>query len=156
MDEPVIRRATPTDVDELLAMRHDFTFEDGEVAALSARPEYEAEFRAFCTEAIERGGWDIWVAEIDGRVASHVYVALIDKVPRPVRENRRIAYLTNVYTRPEYRGRGIGARLVRRAQEAAREADVELIVVWPSDESVEFYKRLGFEVPDDSLIWEAP
>jgi ribosomal protein S18 acetylase RimI-like enzyme len=65
----------------------------------------------------------------------------------PVRENRRIAYMTNVYTRPSHRSRGIGGQLVERAQEAAREADVELIIVWPSEESISFYERYGFDRP---------
>jgi GNAT superfamily N-acetyltransferase len=86
---------------------------------------------------------------------SHAFVALVDKVPRPVRENSKIAYLTNVYTRPEYRGRGVGAQLIERAQQAAREARVELMIVWPGDESVEFYRRKGFVDPDEPLIWEA-
>jgi ribosomal protein S18 acetylase RimI-like enzyme len=70
-----------------------------------------------------------------------------------VREHRRIAYLTNVYTRAEYRGRGIGARLVRHAQEAARAADVELMLVWPSEDSIDFYGRLGFAAGEEPLVW---
>lgn len=157
MDHAIIRRATSADVDELVAMRRDFTFEDEESQRDTARPEYEAECREFLIEAISAGRWDIWVAEVSGQVVSHVYVALIDKVPRPVRENRRIAYMTNVYTRPSHRGSGIGGRLVQRAQEAARQADVELVIVWPSGESIAFYKRYGFKEasPDEPLIWES-
>jgi GNAT superfamily N-acetyltransferase len=80
---------------------------------------------------------------------------LIDKVPRPVPERTRIAYLTNVYTRPDFRRKGIGAEIIRRAQTAAREADVELMIVWPSDESERFYRREGFATPDDALVWNA-
>lgn len=76
-------------------------------------------------------------------------------MPRPIRENARIAYLTNVYTRPEFRGQGIGAEIIRHAQAAARKADVELIIVWPSDDSIDFYVRRGFKKPDDPLIWTA-
>ena len=35
-------------------------------------------------------------------------VAVIEKIPRPGRQPRFISYLTNVYTRPEHRNRGIG------------------------------------------------
>jgi GNAT superfamily N-acetyltransferase len=63
--------------------------------------------------------------------------------------------MTNVYTRPSHRGRGIGGELLRRAQEAARDADVELIIVWPSDESVSFYQRHAFNRPVEPLIWPA-
>ena len=156
MSAPEIRLARPRDIDELVEMRSDFTFEGFEPAAATVRPGFEEDCRAFLADAIAGGRWHIWVAEIERRLVSHAFVALVDKVPRPIRENARIAYLTNVYTRPAFRGRGIGAAVVRRAQEAAQEVDVELMIVWPSDESVEFYEREGFEKPDDPLIWRSP
>ena len=152
--EPLIRGATTADVEQLVEMRHAFTFEDTEPNATS-RPANTAECRSFLEDALAGSTWQIWVAELDGRLVAHVFVALIDKVPRPVRENSRIAYLTNVYTDPDFRGRGIGAKLVERAQEAAPAANVELMIVWPSHESVAFYRRHGFEVPDDPLIWQS-
>jgi GNAT superfamily N-acetyltransferase len=154
MAEPTIRLARVVDVDELVEMRADFTFEDLEPAA-TPRPDYEEDCRAFLIDAITGGRWQIWVAEVEQRLVSHAFVALIDRVPRPIRENARIAYLTNVYTRPPFRGRGIGRALLRRAQEAAQGADVELMIVWPGDESVEFYVREGFENPHEPLIWRS-
>jgi GNAT superfamily N-acetyltransferase len=150
--ETTIRLARRDDIEQLVEMRQDFTFEDFDPSAAAIRPRYEADCRAFLSDAITSGKWHIWIAEVGERIASHAFVALIDKVPRPIRENARIAYLTNVYTRPDFRGRGIGAQIIRRAQAAAREADVELIIVWPSDESVDFYKREGFEEPDEPLV----
>jgi GNAT superfamily N-acetyltransferase len=157
VDHAIIRRAKPADVDELVAMRRYFTFEDGESDRDTARPEYVAECREFLIERISADSWEVWVAEVAGRIVSHVYVALIDEVPRPVREHRRIAYMTNVYTRPSHRGSGIGGRLVQRAQEEARRVDVELVLVWPSDESLAFYKRHGFEEAslNEPLIWQS-
>jgi ribosomal protein S18 acetylase RimI-like enzyme len=75
------------------------------------------------------------------------------RCPVPSGRTRAIAYLTNVYTRPNFRRQGIGAEVIRRAQEAARAADVELVIVWPSDASVEFYKRAGFKEPNEPLVW---
>lgn len=155
MTQTTIRLARHDDIGQLIEMRRDFTFEDFDPNAAVARPGYEDDCRAFLSDAISSGRWHIWVAEAGERIVSHAFLALIDKVPRPIRENARIAYLTNVYTRPDLRGRGIGAQIIRAAQDAAREADVELIIVWPSDESVEFYKRQGFEEPAEPLIWDA-
>jgi GNAT superfamily N-acetyltransferase len=152
MEQAVIRPAGVPDIEQIIVMRREFTFEGEEG---EERSGYEQEFRAFLADAIEGGRWQIWVAEVGGRIAAHVFVALVDKVPRPTRKRRRIAYLTNVYTRPEFRGKGIGGRLLDRAQAAARREDVELMLVWPSDESVDFYRRLGFESPVDLLVWEA-
>jgi GNAT superfamily N-acetyltransferase len=150
-----IRLARRDDIEQLVEMRRDFTFEDFEPDRAAARPAYEQDCRAFLSEAIMSGRWHIWIAEMDGRIVSHAFLALIDKVPRPIHEKARIAYLTNVYTCSDFRARGIGAQIIRSAQAAAREADVELIIVWPSDESVEFYEREGFKKRDEPLIWPA-
>jgi GNAT superfamily N-acetyltransferase len=153
VDEPTIRPARLADIDELVELRSEFTFEDAEPE--TPRAGYEEECHAFLIDALQGGRWEIWVAEADGRIVSHAFVALVDKVPRPVDEETRIAYLTNVYTRPAWRGRGIGTAVIAQAQAAAREADVELMIVWPSDKSVGFYERLGFAKPDEPLIWHA-
>jgi GNAT superfamily N-acetyltransferase len=155
MEDAIVRLARLDDIEQLVEMRRDFTFEDLGSTEAIGRPGYEEDCRAFLTDAITGGRWNIWVAEVEGEIVSHAYVALIDKVPRPTRETARIAYLTNVYTRPGFRRRGIGAEVVQLAQKAARQADVELIVVWPSNDSIEFYKREGFAEPDEPLIWTA-
>jgi ribosomal protein S18 acetylase RimI-like enzyme len=153
VDHVEIRPATSDDIEQLVELRRRFTFEDGRG---DERPEFEDECRSFLDEAIATGRWRIWVACVGPQIVSHLFVALIDKVPRPTRENRRIAYLTNVYTVPEYRNRGIGARLLVAAQADAASHDVELIVVWPSDESLGFYRDRGFESERDPLIWHRP
>ena len=50
-----------------------------------------------------------------------------------------LGYVTNVYTRPAYRGRGIGTRLMSHVLQWAREHDLESLIVWPSETSVRFY-----------------
>jgi GNAT superfamily N-acetyltransferase len=155
MDELTVRLATHADVEALVKMRREFTFEGVEPSEMISRSEFESDCRTFLLDAIASDRWQIWVAEVERQIVGHMFVALIDKVPRPVREDRKIAYLTNGYTRPAFRNKGIGAQLIKRAQRAASEANVELMIVWPGDESVDFYKRHGFTVPSEPLIWDA-
>ena len=42
--------------------------------------------------------WFIWIAEDEGIIVSHIYIELIQKVPRPGRITKPFAYMTNVYT----------------------------------------------------------
>ena len=80
-----IRLAAPPDIHALVEMRRDFTFEDPEVNEGANHVGFEADCADFLEDAISSGRWHIWVAELDGRIVSHAFVALIDKVPRPVR-----------------------------------------------------------------------
>jgi len=52
--------------------------------------------------------------------------------------------VTNVYTAPGHRNRGFGGRVLEATKNWAGEEDVELLVVWPSEESVSFYRQHGF------------
>lgn len=149
---PTFRLAAATDLEALASMRSAFTYEDGDPHA-ALRPDFDEAFAATVGEGIATGRWVVWVADTGDELVSHAFVGLIDKIPRPTREHRFIGYLTNVYTRPSHRGRGIGAMLLSRVVEWAALSDVELLVVWPSEESVRFYERAGFRSQRDPLVW---
>lgn len=48
---------------------------------------------------------------------------------------------------------GLGGRVLEAAKDWAKDEDVELLVVWPSDESVSFYRRHGFVGEREPLVW---
>lgn len=54
----------------------------------------------------------IIVAEESGIVVSAMFVYLISKLPKPNENAKYIAYLTNVFTKKEYRNKGIGTQIL--------------------------------------------
>ena len=148
-----IRPATLEDSDALVEMRSAFSLEEEPLGGL--RPDYETDMRSYLAEGLGSGRLKGWLVELDGEVVAHAFLVLVDKLPRPTRANRRIAYLTNVYTRPSERGAGIGADLLATVTSWAESSDVEVIFVGPSDVSTAFYARSGFAPPPDLLVWEA-
>lgn len=139
-----IRLAVERDMDPLIRMRWDFTFEHNP-RIVADYNRFRDECRTFLADAIHGGKWFIWLAEIDGQVVSHIYIELIDKVPRPGRITHPFAYMTNVYTIPSHRSKGIGSQLLRRIEEWGGEKQLEFIMVWPSEEAVPFYSRNGYK-----------
>ena len=67
-----------------------------------------------------------------------------------------MGYLTNVYTRPGVRGRGLGAKLLSATTEWACEHGLELLIVWPSELSQTLYHRHGFAATGEPLVWMNP
>ncbi len=151
MKAPRIRKATDRDVAALARLRYEFTLEDGPIS--SPRPGFSATFEEIVGSGLKHGRWTVWVAEIAGEIVSHAFIGLVDKIPRPTPEPRWIGYLTNVYTTPTFRGLGLGGRVLEAAKTWAAEQDVELLIVWPSDESVAFYHRHGFVGDEEPLVW---
>jgi GNAT superfamily N-acetyltransferase len=138
-----IRLATARDAAELARLRWDFS-PDEVAASGQSFAEFARDFAKFIHDALQSGDWSIWVAEQDKRLIANIYVQLVQKVPRPGRFGQRYGYVTNVYADPDVRNAGIGSALLQRVIAWAREQRLELLLVWPSDESVRFYSRAGF------------
>ena len=150
-----MRRGTLADVPALAELRRDWTLEEG--GAPGVLPEdFEEAFAGVVADGIETGRWVVWLAEVDGEIASHAFVCVVDRIPRPIEQLPTIGYLTNVYTRPEHRGRGIGSRVLETVTDWACEGGIELLVVWPSEESIPFYERHGFGRRGEPLVWLHP
>ena len=77
-------------------------------------------------------------------VAAAFFVYMIPKVPKPNGKAKYIAYLTNVHTKREYRNQGLGTELLTHIKEYLAKENCELIFAWPSQKSVNWYKRNGF------------
>jgi GNAT superfamily N-acetyltransferase len=151
----VVRRATVSDVPQLAELRRAFTYEDPPDAAV-VRDDFDAAFAKLVSDGIETGRWIVWVADVDGEIVSHAFVGVIDKIPRPTVGFSAIGYLTNVYTRPGFRGQGLGTLVLDAVTTWSRDSDVELLVVWPSEESVPHYERHGFADRGEPLVWLHP
>ncbi|WP_027964098.1 GNAT family N-acetyltransferase [Halalkalibacillus halophilus] len=140
-----IRLAEMKDLKQLIKMRWDFTIEYDESKRKASYEEFEKECHAFLVHAINQDTWFIWVAEEDGVIISHIYIELIHKVPRPGRVTRPFAYLTNTYTLPSYRKKGIGSKVLQAIHSWVDQQQYEFVFVWPSDESIDYYRRNGYE-----------
>lgn len=147
-----IRLATEKDIDQLIKMRWDFTNEFNETKV--GEEEYDLfyqECNSFLIEALRNDRWFIWVAEKDDTILSHVYIEIINKVPRPGRKTNPFTYMTNVYTVPEHRGQQIGSKLLKQIEIWSRKNEYEFIIVWPSEWSTEFYARNGYKLCNEPM-----
>jgi GNAT superfamily N-acetyltransferase len=137
-----IRSASSVDAGTLAEMRWEFRVE--------RRPPAETHdaFVRRCArwmrrELTEANAWRAWVAVADGVIVGQVWLLTIHKVPNPVDESERHAYLSNLYVKESKRG-GTGTRLLEAALEWARANGIDRIVLWPSQRSVTLYLRHGF------------
>lgn len=94
----------------------------------------------------------VFVVEENEQIISAMFVNLITKVPKPNRKTNSLAYLTNVHTMREYRNKGIGTKLLKYIKTYLEEQGCEMIIVWPSDNSVRWYKRNGFCSENEVLV----
>ncbi|REB07087.1 GNAT family N-acetyltransferase [Sporosarcina sp. BI001-red] len=139
-----IRLASTEDVEQLIKMRWDFTVEFDETKKEESYEVFRKEFQSFFENALNSRQWFVWIAEENEKIVSHIYVELIQKVPRPGRTTHPFAFMTNVYTVPEYRNKGIGSHLLSSVNTWVKDNDFEFVIVWPSEDSVNYYKKNGY------------
>lgn len=137
------RLAAPSDLRTLARMRWDFRAEGGEVPIEDAAA-FEARYLREVGAAMGGRRLTYWIAEDEHTVAAQMAVVRVSGIPRPSRASDQWGYLTDCYTRPQWRGRGVGSALLEHVQRWAAAEDLELLLVSPSDESRPFYARAGF------------
>ena len=145
------RTAAAADAAELAAMRWDFRLEEAPGTPANDRATFLHACEEFLLRGLAEQRWACWVAADDAALVSHIFIQRIAKVPRPNRLDDAFGYVTNVYTRPAYRNRGIGTQLMARVLGWAAAQDFETLIVWPSEASVPFYMRAGFQRSADML-----
>ena len=150
--DPTIGLATVADVEELARLRWRLYTEDA--GPVGERLDaYVERFSDFARTALADERWRAWIAIDTGRLVGALWRFAVPRVPQPGRgEPQPLAYVTNVYVEPAYRNDGLGARLLDHAVEASRAEGFSLVMVWPSDRSITFYGRAGFERGPDPLV----
>ena len=98
--------------------------------------------------------YKIFVMEQEGIIIAAMYVAILRKVPTPKSNKSYIAYLTNVHTLKEHRNRGNGTALLSYVKNFLKEKGCELVIVWPSDNSINWYLKNGFDSENDVMECE--
>lgn len=145
-----IRLAAVSDAPALAGLRYEFRSSVGVVSERES--EFIARCRRWMQERLREGGpWRCWVAERGQELVGNLWAQLIEKIPNPVVEPERHAYVTNFYVRERERGRGTGSLLLSAALGWCREAYVHAIILWPTERSRSLYLRHGFAVREDLL-----
>jgi len=105
----------------------------------------DAELTNYFENAMQDGMTILWVAEDNGVVVSSVLLGVMQMVPRFEDSTGKVAYLTNMYTLPDYRRRGIATNLMKNVIEVAKSQGIKKILLHSSETAKPVYEKLGFD-----------
>ena len=78
---------------------------------------------------------------------------IIEQLPQ-CNNNGLMGYICNVFTRKEYRKRGIQTNLLNKCIDFANKKDVKMIQLSTDNpEAISIYKKIGFEYDKLMMIW---
>ena len=144
-----VRRAELRDVEALVRMR----FELMHVAAALGVPtdlseseweEVREATREYFSRALPAGEHCGVVAEVEGIVVGCGGIVFMERPPYQGNLKGREAYLMNMYTEPEWRGKGIGAAIVGELLRCAREAGAKRVSLDAEQNARRLYAKAGF------------
>jgi GNAT superfamily N-acetyltransferase len=111
--------------------------------------------REYMLRKMPSGAFLAWVAASDGAIVATSGVTIFERPPNGANPSGLEAYLSNMYTLPAWRGRGIGTALVTTIVAHFKTTRVRRIWLHATDEGRPVYARAGF-VPSETdmeLTW---
>ena len=146
----IFRRASTEDIPELVECRIRQLIDEGQAPDKDIAEANETYFR----EYFARGQMEEWVCEDGGRIVATGAIIWYGFPPSFTNGEGLKAYITNIYTDPEYRGRGLATKMLALLEERTRERKVCRIWLEASKWGKPVYKRYGFSVNDDVMTIE--
>ena len=145
-----IRLASERDAIILARLRYELRASSHQV--VESEPAFVARCARWMSERLRQGSvWQCWIAGWQDVAVGAVWTQLVEKIPNPIAEPEHYVYLTNFYVREEYRGQGIGSRLLVEVLEWSKSKNAQMVILWPTERSKQFYLRHGFSFADDLM-----
>jgi len=141
-----IRRAESGDMDELIELRLRLHREAGATIDSAREARIITANRAYLQERLPKGEYLSWVAEADSKVVAISGLIVYHRLPSAHTLATCEAYVVNMYTRPEWRGRGIATALLKEVLQAARSAGARRAWLRATPKGKLLYQKLGFQL----------
>lgn len=140
----MVREITESELDSLLEL-YLFLHED-------SIPEKGVHLRRTWAQILRDDNHHILVNEVDGKIVASCVCVIIPNLTRNVRP---YAFVENVVTHPDYRGRGCATACLNYAREIAQKENcykMMLLTGSKEEATLRFYKKAGYNSTDKTAF----
>lgn len=141
-----IKKADMNDIDLLIKLRIDYINEESHILSQNELTDISKKLKDYFCKHMADDGFIAVIAFEGSKVLSTAFLSSAERPPRDAFMSYRVGTIYNVYTYPEYRRKGIAAKVVTALIEEARKADVATIDLSATDSGRPLYDKLGFNV----------
>ena len=136
----IIRKATVNDAKLLYEVRKLQLIDEG----IDPNCDIDSELSAFFKKWLESEDFIQLIAEEDGKLLSTAAVIYYDLPPSFTNKIGVRGYVTNVYTAPEHRRKGLSKMLLTKLLDDARSRGIKKLWLGASKLGRPLYEKLGF------------
>ena len=115
-------------------------------------PAFRAATLEYLRQRVSDGTFRAWLAEVGGEPVASAAVIVWPKPPGTNAHFPGEAYILNVYTRPEHRGRGAASALTERVLAWCEEQGLQRMSLHATEAGARVYRRFGFKPRTTEMI----
>lgn len=134
------RKAGKEDITQLSKLRKKQLIDEGSLASNDISSELEYYFDS----ALEGGTLICWGAEEKGEIVATGGLCFFQLPPTFTNPAGHISYITNMYTKPEYRRKGIASKLLELVMDEAAQRNNK-VLLHASNMGRSLYMKTGFK-----------
>ena len=139
------RMAGERDIPVLCQLRKRQLMDEG----IDPNIDIDEELYRFFADKLADGSLVQWLLEKDGAVIATAAILFLELPPTFTNRTGGRGYITNMYTAPEHRGKGIAVRMLEKLMDEARQRSVPTIILKASGSGRPVYKKFGFSEAGD-------
>ena len=118
------------------------------------------EYRAWLNEMMPTDTYVSWVVDDTDPGAARTIVSgggatIIPWPPGPVYPGNRLAFVYNVYTEPEHRGRGLARQVMSAVHAFCQDARIYSVALNASEFGQSLYESMGYRVTPSPMMFLA-
>jgi GNAT superfamily N-acetyltransferase len=151
------RKATINDLDELVRLRIEFL---KEVQAIETREHSEEELatslREYLYKNLQNDEFVAWLAIYGTEIVATSGLCFYQITPGFTLIDGKIAYILNIYTLPNQRGKGIGKQIFDHILQEAIGRGYKRISLHASEDGLPVYEKFGFRLTGDEMELRLP
>jgi GNAT superfamily N-acetyltransferase len=141
-----IRQATLEDAPILVDLRLAFQRELEPIEDAATWDQHMQAVRRYITERLTSGELYMWVAEIENQIVATGALILEPKPPTQKNPSGLEAFVFNMYTLPEWRGKGLASQILDEMVGFAKEREAGRVWLYASEQGEPVYARAGFTI----------
>ncbi|WP_034333429.1 GNAT family N-acetyltransferase [Bacillus sp. J37] len=144
-------RASVKDIDSIISLRIALLKELGEIKSSKEEQLVVSSTKEYLQQALSNNEFISYIAMCNGETVGVSGVVIIKRPPYLENLNGIEAYILNMYTIPQHRGRGISRKLLELCIDECKDMGVRRVWLHSSENGKHLYQKVGFTPKNNEM-----